>query len=108
MRLPPDAPARATSRRVDATVEVAIAGDFDMAATFRMEPEVDRLLAERGVRRLVLDLGDVRFIDSAGIGALLSIRERADRLGVQLAVVSVPEPVRRMLDVTGTGADLTP
>jgi anti-anti-sigma regulatory factor len=67
--------------RVDgACVEVALAGDLDMAATFNLEPEVDRILAQKQVRRLVLDLAGVRFIDSAGVGALLSIRERTEQL----------------------------
>jgi anti-anti-sigma factor len=55
-----------TSRRVGASVEIQASGDLDMAATFKLEPEVERLLAQDGVRRLVLDLADVRFIDSAG------------------------------------------
>jgi anti-anti-sigma factor len=91
-----------TSRRVDASVEIVAGGDLDMAATFKLEPEVERLLAQDGVRRLVLDLADVRFIDSAGIGALLSIRERADRLHVELALTNVPAHVERVLELTGT------
>ena len=90
-----------TSRRVDSSVEIQAGGDLDMAATFKLEPEVERLLAQDGVRRLVLDLADVRFIDSAGIGALLSIRERADRLRVELAVTNVPAQVERVLELTG-------
>lgn len=77
-----------------------------MVATFKLEPEVDRLLAETGARRLVLDLAEVRFIDSAGVGALLSIRERTEQLGVELILANVPEPVRRVLGLTGTAVVL--
>jgi anti-anti-sigma factor len=91
-----------TSRRVDASVEIQATGDLDMAATFKLEPEIERLLAQDGIRRLVLDLADVRFIDSAGIGALLSIRERADRLQVEMAITNVPTQVERVLELTGT------
>jgi anti-anti-sigma factor len=90
----------------DTSVEVALAGDLDMVATFRIEPELDRLLAERPIRRLVLNLADVRFIDSAGVGTLLSVGERARRLGVQMTLADVPDPVQRVLDIAG-GADLT-
>ena len=91
-----------TSRRIDASVEIQASGDLDMATTFKLEPEVERLLAQDGVRRLVLDLSDVTFIDSAGIGALLSIRERAERLRVEMALTNVPAHVARVLDLTGT------
>ena len=68
-----------TSRRDGASIEVKPTGELDMAATFMLEPEVERLLAEDGVRRLVLNLAEVRFIDSAGIGALSrSAKGRSD------------------------------
>jgi anti-anti-sigma factor len=91
-----------TSRRDDDCLHVQLAGDVDMAATFALEPEVERLLGEGDVRRLALDLGGVRFIDSAGLGTLLSLRERADRMGIDTAVVEASEPVRRILAVSGT------
>ena len=101
------APEAFTSRRDGASVEVSPAGDLDMAATFRLEPAVEQLIAQDGVRRLVLDLAEVRFIDSAGIGALLSIRERADRLRVELALTNVSAPVEQVLEFTGTTGLMT-
>lgn len=101
MRPPHNATARRT-RGNDASVEFALTGDLDMVATFNLEPEMDRLLADDGVRRVTLNLADVRFIDSAGIGALLSIHERAEQLGVELTLANVPCPVHRVLEITGT------
>jgi anti-anti-sigma factor len=89
-------------RRNDTSVELTLTGDLDMVATFNLEPEVDRLLADRRVRRLILNLADVGFIDSAGVGALVSIHERAEQLGVELTLTDVPGPVRRVLEITGT------
>jgi anti-sigma B factor antagonist len=103
MRSPLDAAAHRTGGD-DASVELALAGDLDMVATFNLEPEVDRLLAERGVRRLILDLADVGLIDSAGVGALVSIRERTEQLGIELILANVPRPVHRILEITGTRA----
>jgi anti-anti-sigma factor len=88
---------------LETTAEVVPGGDLDMAATFTLELEVDRLLAQGGVRTLVLNLANVRFIDSAGIGALLSIQERTRQLGVEMTLAEVPDPVQRVLDLTGAG-----
>jgi anti-anti-sigma factor len=86
----------------DAGVDVRLAGDLDMAATFRLEPEIDRAVDQDGVRQLVLDLGDVGFIDSAGLGALLSIRERTRSLGIELRLANLSPPARRLLELSGT------
>jgi anti-anti-sigma factor len=86
----------------DAGVAVRLAGDLDMAATFRLEPEIDRAVDRDGVRQLVLDLGEVGFIDSAGLGALLSIRERTRSLGIEMRLANVSPPARRLLELSGT------
>jgi anti-anti-sigma factor len=83
---------------------LVLAGDLDMAATFRIEPELDRLLAGQRIHRLVIDVADVGFIDSAGLGALLSIRERTRQLGIEMTLVNESAPVRRILDLSGTSA----
>ena len=71
-------------------VEVVLTGDLDMDATFRIEPDVYRLLSQHGIRRLVLNLAEVGFIDSAGVGALVSIRERAEQFGVEMTLFGMP------------------
>ena len=75
-----------------------------MPATFRLEPELERLLGEGDVRRLVLDLADVSFIDSAGLGALLSIRQRAEGLGIEMRLARPSAAVQRILALTGADA----
>jgi len=90
------------SRRDEDSLELALAGDLDMSATFKVEPEFDRLIAGDDVRRLVVDVGGVGFIDSAGLGALLSIRDRTRQPGIEMSLLNVPEPVRRILDLSGT------
>jgi anti-anti-sigma factor len=85
------------------TIEVSLSGELDMSGAFQLEPEIDRLLREHAVDRLVVDLGDVRFVDSAGLGALLSTHERAKDAGVDLTLANPSDPIRRILKLTGTG-----
>ena len=74
-----------------------------MHATFRIEPEVYRLLTQHGIRRLVMNLAEVGFIDSAGVSALVSIREQAARFGVDMTLANTSGAVQRVLDLTGLG-----
>jgi anti-sigma B factor antagonist len=90
----------------DASLDVALSGELDMAAAFRFESELDRLLATPDIRGVALDLGDVGFLDSAGLGALLSIRDQAARLGLEFKLARTSDPVRRILDTTATRSAL--
>ena len=50
-----------------------------------------------------MDLAEVGFIDSAGVGALVANRERAQQLGIDLTIKRVSDRVRRILYLTGLG-----
>lgn len=97
---------RFEARRSDDTVVAAISGELDMAATFRLEPELERVTQEPGVRSLVIDLAGVDFIDSAGLGLLLATHERLRAAHVRLELANPSPSVRRMLQLTGAGAEL--
>ena len=62
----------------------------------------DTLLStlNRGGTHLVVDARHVTFMDSSGINALVRARERAERLGGSLHVVSDARCVRRLMEVT--------
>jgi anti-anti-sigma factor len=81
-------------------IDIALGGELDMAAAFRIESELDRLLATPAIDTVVLDLADVRFLDSAGLGVLLSVRDQATRRALDMRIVRMSEPVRRILDAT--------
>jgi anti-sigma B factor antagonist len=83
------------------SLEVALSGELDMAAAFRLEPAVEQLLDEDAVHALVLDLADIVFVDSAGLGAILAIRDRSRAAGIAVAIARPSDPIRRLLGMTG-------
>jgi anti-anti-sigma factor len=91
-----------TERR-DASLEVVAAGELDMAAAFKLESGLDPLLDDEAVEAVQLDLSEVDFVDSAGLGALLALRERAQDRGIALEISRASDPVRRLLGLTGLG-----
>lgn len=50
---------------------------------------------------LVIDLAEVRFMDSSGLGALIQIRNAAAHDGRRVELRSVHPRVRRILEITG-------
>jgi anti-anti-sigma factor len=88
------------------TAEMSVGGDLDMAAAFKLEPAIENVVRENAIDEVILDLADVSFIDSAGIGSLLSSRERLDSLGIRATVARPSAAVQRVLNVTGTNSVL--
>jgi anti-anti-sigma factor len=77
---------------------VFVRGDIDLASgqAFR-----DALLsAQEGAPEVIVDLGEVAFMDSTGIHALLGAYRRAQNRG-SLGVVGSSPAVRRVFEITG-------
>ena len=82
-------------------VTAALAGDFDMQATFTVEPALERALETPGLRRIELDLRGLEFIDSTGMGVIVRLNREACGRGVQLRLRRGPDPVHRVFELSG-------
>src|SRR5947209_8743398 len=75
-------------------------GDIDLATA----PELKQRLADvvaAGARYLIVDLRSVEFVDSTGLGVLLSIQRRVDAGGGKLLTVCTDRGVRRVFEIAG-------
>ena len=79
---------------------VTVAGECDLN-TGRQLRDVLTSEVSRGVRRLILDLSELTFMDSTGMQVLLSIRTVLTVRGGTLALVSPQPVVARILALTG-------
>jgi anti-sigma B factor antagonist len=84
---------------VDRSGVLLVHGDIDIAGG----PTLETILArsQNGLP-VVLDLGDVDFIDSSGLRALIAATRRARQYDTVVRLRNVGGPVRRMLEITGT------
>jgi anti-anti-sigma factor len=85
------------------TVTATVTGDFDMQATFAVEPALEDALDRPELDALEIDLSRLRFIDSTGIGVLLRVEAEARARGVALTIVPAPPEVQRVFVVSGVG-----
>jgi anti-sigma B factor antagonist len=88
------------------TARAVLSGEFDMRATFTVEPALARVLEEPGLRRLVVDLSRLSFIDSTGIGVLLRVQQESAARGIELVLVPGPDHVHRVFETTGLAGSL--
>src|SRR4051812_41089515 len=85
--------------RRESTAVVHVAGDLDIATRPRLETRIDEIL-RGGIALLVLDCRELDFADSASIGLLYRLADRAATDGFGLAVVR-GHAVGRLLEITG-------
>lgn len=82
------------------------AAELDMGSAPQLGAQVLSSL-RRGEHRLTLDFAEVRLIDSAGIGVLLSAQRRVRAVGGELVVANVSDHVRRVFALTGVDRSLS-
>lgn len=85
--------------RSDHGVAARLSGDLDIVTADNVKRELTDVLDE-GATRLSLDMGDVRFVDSSGLGALVAIHRHAEAAGSRFTVRAVPPQVRRLFEIT--------
>lgn len=95
-------PFRVESVRNERHAVVVVAGDLDAATAPRLQAELAQLAAE-GIDRVVLDLRRTTFVDSFGLGVIVSAKKRLSQEGNALCLVAGSEQrtLRRVLEITG-------
>ena len=80
---------------------VRVHGEVDLSNAQEVSAAIGNAMGQEA-RRLVVDLSDITYLDSAGVALLLRLAERLRARRRQLYLV-VPRgsPVRRVLDFTG-------
>ncbi|MEN3608808.1 STAS domain-containing protein [Plantactinospora sp. ZYX-F-223] len=90
-----------------ATARLGVAGEIDLATAPVLRDKLLTLLRDQTPAVLIVDLAGVTFLDCAGIGALVGVRNAAGEAGCELRVTD-PQPfVRRVLAASGLLGVLT-
>jgi anti-anti-sigma factor len=91
---------RLVVEEVDGLVVIRAEGEIDTSTVGSLDDAVDTAL-RKGSDRLVLDLSQVIFVDSAGASALLTAHRAAEARGGRLGVVSPSDQVLRVVRLLG-------
>jgi anti-anti-sigma factor len=77
-----------------------IEGELDISGCARLSREVLEL-ERRNLTHLVVDLSDLLYADSAGLGSLVLIVDRAHAAGTEVRFIPPPDPVAEVFEMTG-------
>jgi anti-sigma B factor antagonist len=87
------------------SVRVAVAGELDIAGAGALQTQLDKLRGT-GFTDVVLDLRDLEFMDSSGVGLILAEDRRARGAGQRFSVVAGRPAVQRALALCGVADEL--
>lgn len=86
-------------RPYDGLTVVTVSGDIDVFTSPRLRETLLDLI-EKGQVNLLVDLGEVEFLDSTGLGVLVGIYHRLRNREGSMSLIGGNERVRRVFHVT--------
>ena len=95
---------QALTTRIDArngVTSIAFSGELDLATVPVMNDQL-AALEQDDTKVIVLDLRDLRFIDSSGLHEIVQAYRRSESNGHRLLVVGANPLTRRLCELTGT------
>lgn len=91
-----------TSRTVADTAVVEVHGEVDVHSAPALRDSLTELLGAGGTNpTVVVDLSDVSFLDSTGLGTLVAGLNRAKELGGSLPLVCQQDRILKLFRITG-------
>ena len=91
---------KATARDSNGITVVDVSGRITLGEGSTLLREIVRDLIDKGQKRIVLNLGDVNYIDSSGIGELVSGFTAVRNSGGDLKLLHLTKKVHDLLQIT--------
>ncbi|HSY11111.1 MAG TPA: STAS domain-containing protein [Verrucomicrobiae bacterium] len=91
---------KASTRQVEAVTIVDLSGRIELGEGSSVIRNTVKELLGKGQKKILLNLGDVNYIDSAGVGELVSAFTSVRNQGGELKLLKLTKKVRDLLQIT--------
>jgi stage II sporulation protein AA (anti-sigma F factor antagonist) len=78
-----------------------LSGELDHYGAGRVREALDAKIELSQPKEFVLDLANIDFMDSSGLGLVLGRYKLMNSIGGKMTVINAPRPVRRVLELAG-------
>jgi anti-sigma B factor antagonist len=78
---------------------IDIQGELDLYNSYKLKELLTKML-EKKIERFVINLDEVEYIDSSGIGALIYISSTLKKLNHKLAITNIHGSVKKVIELT--------
>lgn len=89
-----------TTKKVDSVSVIGLSGKITIGEECQHLRETIRGQLSEGTKSILLNLGDISYIDSTGIGELVSAFTSVSRQGGQLKLLNLTKKVHDLLQIT--------
>jgi anti-anti-sigma factor len=96
-----DVPFEVVAEQDGRELRLRVSGELDLHREADLRSAFATAFDGTDVDRLVLDVRALQFLDSSGLRALLTCRDRTRAAGVSFVLAVAPGPVTRLLQVAG-------
>lgn len=85
------------------TLVVSLSGEIDHHSAVSVRSEIDAAIYEMGPEKTVLDLSNINFMDSSGLGLIMGRYALMQKLGGVLTLKNPNERVVKIFELAGLG-----
>jgi anti-sigma B factor antagonist len=78
---------------------IDIQGELDLYNSYKLKELLMKML-EKKIERFIINLEEVEYIDSSGIGALIYISSTLKKLSHKLAITNIHGSVKKVIEMT--------
>jgi stage II sporulation protein AA (anti-sigma F factor antagonist) len=83
------------------TLFLRLDGELDMHTSDLVRQAIDMEIEKRGIRTVILNLQNVQFMDSSGLGVILGRYKKLLSIGGKLKITNVPPNVFKIMELSG-------
>ena len=82
-------------------LRICLTGELDDHSAPTMRKQLDSMIDDRSIKRVVIDMSRLDFMDSTGIGVLLGRYKKLAASGVSAFILSPKNNVDKVLNLSG-------
>lgn len=84
-------------------VKIAFSGEITLDNSLIFKEEIKNYLVDKGIYFLIIDSNEVEFIDSSGLGMLISFFKEINEKKGQLVYIGIHDYVAKIIDLVQLG-----
>ena len=84
-------------------VKIAFSGEITLDNSLIFKEEIKNYIVDKGIYFLIIDLNEVEFIDSSGLGMLISFFKEINEKKGQLVYIGIHDYVAKIIDLVQLG-----
>jgi stage II sporulation protein AA (anti-sigma F factor antagonist) len=80
---------------------IRLSGELDHHSTDELRKQAIHAIESYHIRHIILNLEDLSFMDSSGLGVILGRYKQVKQLQGEMVVCAISPPVQRLFDMSG-------